>query len=120
MAAPESRRTIMKNASNGMVHFEDYVAGWLDNSISDFLKYFPRTLEKMKYALITSLDSDTCPSKLLGKSPELKTLARKAKPLGDGFIVPTLSILNDDGTIFYGFDEVWFFPDDKISAKPKS
>jgi hypothetical protein len=110
----------MKNGTNGMVHFKDYVAGWLDSSISDFLRQFLRTSEKLKYALVTSLDSDETPSKLLVTSPELKPIAKKAKRLGDGFIVPTSLILKSDATLFYGFDEVWFFPDDKISAKPKS
>jgi hypothetical protein len=120
MAASKAGRTTMKNGTNSMVYFEDYVAGWLDSSIGDFLRQLPRTSEKLKYALITSLDSDATPSKLLGKSPELKPIAKEAKPLGDGFIVPTSLILKGDATIFYGFDEVWFFPDDKIGAKPKS
>lgn len=110
----------MKNGSNAMIHFKDYVAGWLDCSISDFLKQFPRTFETLKYALITSLDSDETPGRLLGKSPELKPIAKEAKQLGDGFIVPTSLILRSDAAIFFGFDEVWFFPDDKIAAKPKS
>lgn len=109
----------MKNESNGIVKFEEYVAGWFDNSISDFLEHFPRNSKKMKYALVTSLDSDPAPSKLLRKSPELKPIAKEAKLLGDGFIIPTSFLLSGDCTIFYGFDEVWFFPDDKISAKPE-
>src|ERR1700731_4548872 len=103
MAASKSGRTTMKNGSNGFIHFKDYVAGWLDSSISDFLMQFPRTSEKLKYALITSLDSDTTPSKLLSKSPELRPLAKEAKPLGDGFIVPAPLILKADTAIFYGF-----------------
>jgi hypothetical protein len=36
-----------------MVHYEDYVAGWLANSIHDFLSNLPSCSASMKYALIS-------------------------------------------------------------------
>jgi len=109
----------MKNGSgNGMIHYKDYVAGWLDSSISDFLAHFPSGSKTLSVALVTSLDSDLSPSKLLVDSPELKFIATKAKPLGKGFMVSTSLILNSATEVFHGFDEVWFFPHTKIAAKP--
>lgn len=110
----------MKNHSNGMIHHKDYVAGWLDSSISEFLEHLPDTFRSTTFALVTSLDSDFSPSELLRNSPELKSIANEAKPLGKGFVVPTSLILKNEAKIFYGFDEVWFFPHDQISPKPKS
>ncbi len=108
----------MKNSDNSMIHYKDYVAGWLDSSIGDFLASIPRTSTRMNFALITSLDSDLHPSKLLDASPELKSLGKAAKPLGSGVLVPTSLILKAEVEIFYGFDEVWFFPHDDVTPKP--
>ena len=108
----------MKNSDNGMIHYKDYVAGWMDSSISDFLASFPRTSKRMDFALITSLDSDLHPSKMLDTSPELKSLGKAVKPLGSGVLIPTSFILEGDVEIFYGFDEVWFFPHEDITPKP--
>jgi hypothetical protein len=113
----------MKNAThgeNGMVKYKDYVAGWIDSSISDFLAFFPRTSTRMNYALITSLDSDLTPSKLLSSSPELKSLQKSAKQVGAGLVVPTRLILDSGVKIFCGFDEVWFFPQEEITPKPQN
>jgi hypothetical protein len=118
VAASEERRINVKNGDNGMIHYKDYIAGWMDSSIGDFMESFPRTQARMDFALITSLDSDLCPSKLLDASPELKSLGRAAKPLGSGVLVPTSLILKTDVQIFCGFDEVWFFPHEKIVHKP--
>ena len=51
----------MRNSNKGMVYYKDYVAGWLDSSIRDFLGHFPRTSKSMDFALITSLDSNLAP-----------------------------------------------------------
>jgi hypothetical protein len=110
----------MRDGNNGMVHYRDYVAGWLDSSISDFLAFCPRTSARMNFALITSLDSDLSPSKLLDRSPELKSLGKAAKPLGSGIMVPTAQILKADARVFYGFDEVWFFPHENVTPKPQT
>ena len=108
----------MRNGDNGIIHFKDYVAGWMDSSISDFLASFPRTSKQMDFALITSLDSDLHPSKMLDTSPELKSLGKSVKALGSGLLIPTSSILEADVEVFYGFDEVWFFPHEDITPKP--
>ncbi len=112
----------MKNGNNGMISYKDYVAGWFDSSIRNFLEHFPRHSRSMDFALITSLDSNLAPSSLLDKSPELKPIAHDAKRLDAGILLPTALMLEADASkqIFFGFDEVWFFPTDKIEPKPES
>jgi hypothetical protein len=105
-----------------MVHYKDYVAGWLDSSIHEFLKAWPRNSEKLKFALITCLDSDLEPNALLNRSPDLRSLAREARPLGAGLLVPTTRLLqaNSQNQLFFGFDEAWFFPGKPVEPKPDS
>jgi hypothetical protein len=118
VAASTERRINVRNGNNGIIHYKDYIAGWMDSSIADFLASFPRTSKRMDYALITSLDSDLHPNKLLHSSPELRPLGKAARPLGSGVLVPTSFILDQGVPIFVGFDEVWFFPHPEIGPKP--
>jgi hypothetical protein len=110
----------MKDAS--MVSYRDYVAGWLDSSVRDFLGLLPPNVKSTKYALITCLDSNLDPCSLLDKSPELRRLAGQARPLGNGLVVPTRLLLGLDtrSQLFFGFDEVWLFPTEQLQAKPDS
>lgn len=103
-----------------LVHYKNYVAGWLDCSISDFLELMPRSSASLTYSLITSLDSNREPSALLKKSPQLKSIAHKVKPLAGGFLLPTMLMLeaHSSNQIFFGFDELWFFPSDRVDPKP--
>jgi hypothetical protein len=112
----------MRNGQNGMVHYKDYVAGWLDSSINEFLAHCPTASTKMDFALLTCLDSNQEPRTLLNESPGLKLLVRQAKPLGAALLIPTARLLemNAAHQIFFGFDEVWFFPHDQIEPKPES
>jgi hypothetical protein len=105
-----------------MVSYEGYVAGWLNSSIRDFLGAFPPTARGLKYALITCLDSNPHPRSLLDSSPELKPLAAEAPPLGTALLLPTRLLLERGSThrLFYGFDEIWFFPGAPTQAKPES
>jgi len=108
------------HGENGIIKYKDYVAGWIDSSISEFMEFFPKNSPGMDYALITSLDSNLSPSNLLSKSPELKRLQKSAKSIGSGVLVPTSLTLGAGVEMFYGFDEVWFFPKDRITPKPQS
>ncbi len=111
----------MSNGGNGFViSHSKYVAGWLDLSIHDFLAHLPWNAKTMAFALVTSLDSDLAPKRLLERSPELQPLARSAKAIGDGFLVPSSLLLNLEKPIFHGFDEVFFFPGDQVTPKPKT
>jgi hypothetical protein len=105
-----------------MVYYKDYVAGWLDSSIHDFLEVFSDAFAGIKYALITCLDSDLRPASLRDKSPHLRSLAAEAQPLGSGLLVPTERLFeaNASNQLLFGFDEIWFFPTKRIEPKPDS
>jgi hypothetical protein len=102
-----------------IVSYKDYVAGWLDASIHDFLEVLSPSADA-KYTLITCLDSNPNPAALREKSPELKPIAHKLDIVGTGLLLPTKLLLGADSgrRIFFGFDEVWFFPTKSIRPKP--
>jgi hypothetical protein len=105
-----------------LVSNKDYVAGWLDSSIHDFLEVLSPNAASSKYALITCLDSNPNPASLRNKSPELRSIANKLQIVGSGLLLPTELLLETDSgsRIFFGFDEVWFFPSKGIQPKPPS
>src|SRR5262249_35551377 len=81
----------------------------------------PRRSNKMKYALVSRLDSESDIASLLGSSAELGSLADGGRFLGKGLLIPTRRLLevNSDHRVFFGVDEVWFFPTDRIQPKPE-
>jgi hypothetical protein len=105
-----------------IVSGKDYVAGWLDSSIHDFLGVLSTHSASTKYALITCLDSNPNPASLRNRSPELKAVADRLEIRGTGFLLPTSLLLATDSRrqVFFGFDEVWFFPTKSIETKPES
>jgi hypothetical protein len=105
-----------------MVHYADYVAGWLDSSIHDFLEMFPHDSDSTAYALITCLDSNLEPRTLLKKNAELRSAVNGARPFKKGLLVPSKLLRKASlrNQLFFGFDEIWFFPSDKITEKPES
>lgn len=105
-----------------MVRYREYVAGWLDSSIRDFLAALPRDRSGESYALITCLDSNSDPASLLKKSPDLRAALAGAKPLKKGLLLPSTDLQKASlrAELFCGFDEVWFFPSDNIEPKPES
>jgi hypothetical protein len=105
-----------------MVSYRDYTAGWLDSSIESFLSDLPATYDRLKFCLLTCIDSNTNPGSLLDRSPELAPLKPEARVVGQGLLVPTRRLLEADRArrIFFGFDEIWFFPGDAIEPKPGS
>ncbi len=113
----------MSNETNGrMVCSKDYVAGWLDSTVREFLNALPRKSKAIAYALITCLDSDRNPRSLLKKSPALKAIMQVSRTLGNGLLLPWMllqeSVALDQ--LLFGFDEIWFFPIDQIQPKPDS
>jgi hypothetical protein len=105
-----------------MVHYNDYVAGWLESSIQDFLSVFPRNSESADYALITCLDSNTDIGSLLKKNAGLRVAMNGVATLKKGLLLPTKLLHNANlrTRLFVGFDEIWFFPRAKIEPKPES
>lgn len=103
-----------------MVCNKEYIAGWLDSSIHDFLHAMATEEASTRYALITCLDSNFDPASLRGRSPELRSIANKSLTIGAGLLVSTERLLEADARsqIFFGFDELWFFPNQDVEPKP--
>ena len=66
-----------------MTSSKDYVAGWLDSSICDFLKVLRPNTESAKYALVTCLDSNLEPKSLLRRDSALWAMSNEIKPIGN-------------------------------------
>lgn len=103
-----------------MLHFNGYVAGWLNSTISDFLGELSSDVGPAKHALITCLDSNPCPALLLTDNADLRAAMDGATTLDKCLLVPLKRLreaaLRDQ--LFYGFDEIWFFSTDAIKPKP--
>jgi len=99
----------------------EYLAGWIDTSIHDFLSEIEEVPSSMSYALLTCLDSCFDLPALLNNSAPLASLKEKSRRVGSGLVVSTRQLLAAERQkrIFFGFDEVWFFPHVEIKAKPK-
>ena len=112
----------MSRTGTKIVSYGKYVAGWLNSSIHDFLESFPQSHPSMEYALVTCLDSNSDLASLLEESTEFKSLMADACPLGRGVLLPTKKLLEAEASdrVFFGFDEVWFFPSGSIEPKPES
>ncbi len=105
-----------------MISYKNYVAGWLDSSIREFFDLFPRESARMRYALVTCLDSRPNPASLLHESPELEPLIADGELLEGDLLIPTNKLLFDrfHHKIFFGFDEIWFFERRITEPKPES
>jgi hypothetical protein len=98
----------------------DYFAGWIDTTIHDFLLKVQEPSSSMAYALITCLDSSVDLPALVRTSSPLRELEGRSEIVGQGLLLKTRHLLNAvrQNRIFYGYDEIWFFPHSKISPKP--
>lgn len=105
-----------------LVSYKKYVAGWLDTSMHDFLSVLPPNRESTRYALITCLDSHRKPASLRRKSPELRPITKHLHVVGNALFLATELLVETElrSQIFFGFDEVWFFPGEDIEPKPDS
>src|SRR5689334_20835149 len=98
----------------------EYVVGWIDTSIHEFLASIDRPPASMKYALLTSLDSSFDLPALLDSSKHLESLRGRFEKRGRGLVISTHHLVEADrqSRLFFGFDEVWFFPTKRFPAKP--
>jgi hypothetical protein len=99
------------------VSFGPFVAGWRALTVHDFLETLFEKSDNTKFALITCLDSNCQPARLLSISPELAALRTEAEEFGHGILVAT-TILLKQPRLFFGFDEVWFFASRPSDPKP--
>ena len=74
----------------------------------------------MKYALITCVDSNRTPAALVDASKELKPLKLMLSSVGRALMLKTDDLLEytAEHRLFFGFDELWFFPSKSIKPKP--
>jgi hypothetical protein len=81
-----------------LVSYDHYVAGWLDSSVRDFFDVLrpARSLDSLKYSLITCLDSDPEPAALLNKNAVPGPAAANARLVGRGLLLPTKHLLEND------------------------
>jgi len=103
-----------------MPSYKDYIAGWINSSVRTFMEDFPRTSSRMRYALITSLDSDSQPARMLDRINGAFEFPKGTEALGGGLLIPTASMLREHAfrDLFFGFDEVWFFPERPRRPRP--
>jgi hypothetical protein len=97
-----------------------YTTGWFDTSIHDFLISLHEVPPSMVGSLITVLDSSTEPSSLLETSPHLRGIRPMIHVVGKGLYVSTRELLKAErkNRIFFGFDEIWFFPGPRLNNEP--
>jgi hypothetical protein len=97
-----------------------YAAGWTDSSVHDFLSEIDTPPAGMRYALVTCLDSCSDLPSMLQRSESLRPLQSQATLLGPGLLVPTRKLLaaHRRRPLFFGFDEVWFFPRPPATPDP--
>lgn len=100
----------------------NYLAGWIDTTIHDFLIDLDGPTSSLGYALITCLDSDCNIPSLMQTSKHLRKLKGKVQLVGQGLLLTTRQLLTAErhNRLFFGFDEVWFFPTSDIAPKPAS
>jgi hypothetical protein len=99
----------------------EFVAGWIDTTIHEFLATIEEPSSSMSYALITCLDSSFDAPSLLETSPSLRELKEKCTIVGNGLLLTTRQLLAAErrARIFFGFDELWFFDRREITPKPE-
>lgn len=95
-----------------------YIGTQLNGSICDYLSEMHKVPKSMRYALITSLDSEINPASFLENNKLFDN--KDASALGLGIFLPTEMLMQDKffENIFFGFDEIWFFPEKINNPKP--
>jgi hypothetical protein len=101
-----------------MAGHSDYMTGWINSSVHDFLEEIDQPTSSMRYALITYIDSSPNTASIFKNMIALKG---KSKAVGQSALVSTRHLLaaQRQHRIFFGFDEVWFFPNSDIKSKPQ-
>jgi hypothetical protein len=99
----------------------EYLIGWNDATIHDFVSSIGEPAREIKYTLVTCIDSSFNVSALRASSSLLRNLTNDFEVIGDGllFETKTLAKAEDRSRIFFGCDEVWFSARKDIAPKPQ-
>src|SRR3954449_12988546 len=94
----------------------EYVSGWIDTTIHEFLQTIEEPASSMANAFITCVDSSFDIASILEQSRHLNILQGKCKTVGQGVLLTTRQLLaaQRQQRLFFGFDEIWFFPKAEI------
>ncbi len=97
-----------------------YKSAWVDITVHDFLSEIDAPPTSMAYALVTCLDSSVDVAALVRHSDRNSPLACHGKTIGKGVLLRTSRLLSIERKtrLFFGFDEVWFFPQPVLRPKP--
>lgn len=100
----------------------EYMTGWIDTDIHDFLSAIDEPSSSMAYALITCLDSSPNLESLASTSKHISRIKAASKLTGKGLMLTTRQLIAAERRerAFFGFDEVWFFDKRPVSPKPDS
>lgn len=103
-----------------MVQHSQFASGWIDTSVHEFLEDIEDLSSSMAYSLITCLDSSFDVSAVVSTSAGFKAIEGKCQQVGQGILLPTRLLMATDrrDRVFFGFDEVWFFPHAEVTPKP--
>jgi hypothetical protein len=89
-----------------------YIPGWIDTSIHDFLLDITEISSGMSYTIIACLDSCSEVSSMVKKSKHFQSVINNYSSIGNSLLVKTKDLVNieSENRIFFGFDEIWFIP----------
>ena len=105
-----------------MVAKKEYMAGFVWTTINNFLDDLDEPSPSMSYALVTYLDSNPDVSSVFRDNESLVRYQSIMTPIGPGALFSTHKLVdaNRRQRIFFGFDEIWFSPDENVTEKPRS
>lgn len=100
----------------------DFIVGWIDTSVHDFLASLGPPAKDMAFAFITCVDSSFDMPSVLSHSKHLLPIQQQCNLLQGGICVPTQFLVEQDriGRLFTGFDELWLLAEPPVSPKPGS
>src|SRR5437016_404680 len=103
-----------------MARPHQYTVGWLDSSIHAVVPTIGEPPASMAYALITCLDSSRDLPLMRETSKHLRQFRGQGELIGRGLLLPTRLLVAAEprDALFFGYDEVWFFPKPDVSPKP--
>ena len=99
----------------------DFVVGWIDTGVHDFLASLGKPAKDMAFAFITGVDSSFDMSSLLSLSRHFQPIQQHCTLRHGGIYLPTQLLVAQDriDRLFTGFDELWLLAEPPVAPKPK-